>query len=191
MVETMKRRSALASVYVAGRFGVDTDVPGTTFQERPNLTLVHVDCGDAVAESALGFTLPTAGLSKADGNTRALWMGPGRWLIVATDTTYGALADKITSRLPDAAVNDVSSSRTVLRLSGPKVRDVLAAGCPIDLHPTKWTPGACATTIFGHFTVTLDCIDTESFDIYIARGFAMSFYEWLMEAAKEFGVEVG
>ncbi len=196
MVETMKRRSALASVYVAGRFGASIDAPGTTIQERRNLILVHVDGRADGAESALGlaetlgFTLPKAGHSAAAGDTRVLWMGPGRWLVTAADTEHGALANKIANRIPAAAVNDVSSSRTVLRLYGPRVRDVLAAGCPMDLHPTKWAPAACATTILDHFTVTIDCIDTDSFDVYIARGFAASFYEWLMETAQEFGVRV-
>ena len=34
-----------------------------------------------------------------------------------------------------AAVSDQSDSRLVLRLSGPRVRDVLAKGVPLDLHP--------------------------------------------------------
>ncbi len=190
MVETLKRRSALASVYVKGRFGADTNVPGMTVHERTDLTLVHIDGGNDDVKNPQGFTLPTPGHSAAGTDTRALWMGPGRWLVIANDGAYGALAQKITERIPAAAINDVSSSRTVLRLTGPKVRDVLAAGCPIDLHTAKWTSGVCATTILDHFTVTIDCIDAASFDVYVARGFALSFYEWLMEAGEEFGVEV-
>jgi len=196
VVETLKRRSALTSVYVKGRYGANQDMPGTTVEERGKLTLVHDEYAADDPESALGladvlgFALPKAGHSAAAANTRALWMGPGRWLVVGKDATYGALAQKIAARLPDAAINDVSSSRTVLRLTGPKVCDVLAAGCPMDLHPTKWAPGACATTIFDHFTVILDCIGANDFDVYVARGFAQSFYECLMEAGEEFGVEV-
>lgn len=187
MVETLKRRSALARVYVKGRFGADTKVPGITISARADMTLVHVDGADIDTENVRRFKLPAAGQSTADGGTRTLWMGPGRWLMTSGD---GALAQKVTAGMPTAAVNDVSSSRTVLRLTGAKVRDVLAAGCPIDLHPTKWTAGMCATTILDHFTVTIDCVDADSFDVYVARGFAQSFFAWLMDAAAEFGVEV-
>ncbi len=196
MVEIMKRRSALASVYVKGRFGANSDMPGATLEERSSLTFVHIEYAADDAECALGladvlgFALPKAGHSAGASNTRALWMGPGRWLVISNDTQYGALAQKIAANLPAAAVNDVSSSRTVLRLTGPKVRDVLAAGCPIDLHPNAWQAGKCATTVLDHFTVTIDCIAADTFDVYVPRGFAQSLYEWLMEAGEEFGVEV-
>ena len=40
--------------------------------------------------------------------------------------------------------SDQSDSRLVLRLSGPRVRDVLAKGVPVDLHPKAFKPGDVA-----------------------------------------------
>ena len=55
-----------------------------------------------------------------------------------------------------AAVSDQSDARLVLRVSGPRVRDVLAKGVPVDLHPRRssqatsrppWSPTlACSST---------------------------------------------
>ena len=86
MVETLKRRSALASVYVKGRFGADTDVPGMTVHERTDLTLVHIDGGNNDVKNPQGFKPPNAGQSVEEHSTRSLWMGPNRWLVISNDT---------------------------------------------------------------------------------------------------------
>lgn len=44
-----------------------------------------------------------------------------------------------------ASIFDQSGGRTVLRLSGPRARDVLAKGLPIDLHSRAFGPGSAAT----------------------------------------------
>ena len=40
-----------------------------------------------------------------------------------------------------AAIVDQSHGRTILRVTGPKVRDALAKGVPVDLHPRAFTDG--------------------------------------------------
>lgn len=196
MVDILQRRSALENVYKPGRFGAETATPGLGIAERRGLTLVHVEHRDNDAASplalsgALGCTLPPAGHSATKGDIRALWLGPSRWLITAPDSRHGALVGSLAAAAPAAAVNDVSSSRTVLRLSGPRVRDVLAAGCPLDLDASIFTPGMAAGSLIDHFTATLDCIDTDTIDVYVARGYAVSFWEWLLEAGSEYGIEV-
>lgn len=196
MVDILQRRSALESVYKPGRFGAAAAKPGIIIAERRGLTLVHVEHRDNDAASplalsgALGSSLPPAGHSAAKGDVRAIWLGPSRWLVTAPDGKHGALAASLGAAAPDTAINDVSSSRTVLRLSGPNVRDVLAAGCPLDLDAKVFTPGTAAGSLFDHFTVTLDCIDTDIIDVYVARGYAVSFWEALLDAGAEYGVEV-
>ena len=58
-----------------------------------------------------------------------------------------------------AAVADQSDSRLVLRLSGPRVRDVLAKGVPLDLHPKVFKPGDVATTLVAYIGVQIDMLD--------------------------------
>jgi len=194
--EPAQRRSALAAVYTVGPFGANGATPGVSIAERRNRSLVHVEYREDDAESALalagalGFALPTAGHAADKGFTRVIWAGPGRWLVTAPEAAHGVLAAELAEAVTNAAVNDVSSSRTVLRLAGPVVRDLLASGCPLDFDAGVFKPGMAATSVVEHLTVTLDCLNGDTFDVYVARGYAVSFWEWLLETAQEFGGSV-
>ncbi len=56
-------------------------------------------------------------------------------------------------------MSDQSDARLVLHLSGPRVRDVLAKGVPIDLHPKVFKPGDVATTLIAYIGVQIDMLD--------------------------------
>lgn len=196
MIKQATRRSALASVYKTGPFGVEASPPGVTIVERTGLSLVIAECADSDAESIsslgnlLGLDLPSPGQSIEANDRRLIWLAPGRWLNVGKDQTYGETADKLASVSENIAVNDVSSSRTVIRVSGPNVRDILASSCTIDLHPSQFAPGMSATTDLDHVMVIMDCLDADTFDLYLSRAYAVSFWEWLIEASEEYGGKV-
>ncbi len=195
MGNTINRRSALESVYKTGRLGADSGITGIHISERTGLTIVHVEVAIDDDESAqslevlLGTSLPSPGQSVDSSDYRLICSGPGRWLLVSPGNTHGETENRLGVAI-GVAVNNVSSSRCVVRLSGAHVRDVLAADCKIDLHPSVFSPGSSATTDIDHVVVILDCIDEDTFDVYVPRGFAVSFWEWLMEAAAEYGGEI-
>ncbi len=56
-------------------------------------------------------------------------------------------------------MSNQSDARAALRLSGPHVRDMLAKGCMIDLHPSVFPPGAAAMTSIAHIGVHLWRLD--------------------------------
>ena len=196
MVKQASRRSSLASVYKPSPFGISASPPGVTLAERAGLSLVIAECaaGDVACikalSKALGTDMPPPGHSSEAGDRRITWLAPGKWMIVGKDKSYGETASLLESSCEDAAINDVSSSKTVIRASGPNVRDTLAASCTIDLHPSVFKPGMSATTDLDHVVVTIDCIDADTFDLYVSRAYAVSFWEWLIEASEEFGGEV-
>lgn len=196
MVEQASRRSALASIYEIGSFGVKASPPGVTLVERTGLSLVIAECaeddtdGVTTLAKALNANIPTAGKSTQDNSHRVIWLAPGRWMIVGKDGAYGDTATMLMSSSETAAINDVSSSKTVIRVTGSNVRDMLAASCTIDLHPSVFTPGMSATTDLDHVVVTMDCLDADTFDLYVSRAYAVSFWEWLIEASEEYGGEV-
>lgn len=180
-------RSALDGILVAGTYGAADSGAGLTIAERRPLALVHVGVreGDTDTRAAVAPTLPTtAGETAVTGEARAIWLAPDRWLLCGAD------AEGIRASAPGAAVNDVSSGRAVLRLSGPRVRDVLAADCPLDLHVSAFGPNRSAATLIGHFNVVIDCVEADVFDVYVARGFAQDFWHWLTETAAEWGYRV-
>ncbi len=190
------RRSALASVYEIGPFGVEASVPGVTIVERMGLSLVIAECaendtdGIASLSKSMGIDMPPPGQSIEANDRRTIWLAPGRWLIVGKDQTYGATAETLATASDSAAINDVSSSRTAIRISGPNIRDILASSCTIDLHSSAFTPGMSATTDLDHVVVTMDCLDADTFDLYVSRAYAVSFWEWLLGASEEYGGEI-
>jgi sarcosine oxidase subunit gamma len=190
----------LAPAYRAGHFGAASG-PGVIIAERRPLMIVQVAAhhgeGEAV-RSVLGAVLgaapsaePNAATSSA--TTSLLWIGPQRWLIVEPEQPGRDLAQLLRGALgpAQAAVTDTGSGRTVWRLSGPHVRDVLAKGSGIDFHTRAFPPGRCAQGLLGHAASLFHAVDAApSFDLYVARSFGLTVWEWLTEAAAEFGYRV-
>src|SRR5262249_15442287 len=89
-----------------------------------------------------------------------------------------------------AAVTDLSHARTALRVEGPKVRVLLAKLCTLDVDPLAFPPGTCAQSQFGQVGVLLYCRAENGFDILVLRGFAVSAWETITDAALELGCRV-
>ena len=90
-----------------------------------------------------------------------------------------------------AMVADQSDGRCVLRLSGPKARQVLAKGIGLDLDPRIFKPGDVAMTLAAHIAVQIWQMDDKpSYEIAMFRSLAGSFWHWLAASAAEFGYEV-
>jgi sarcosine oxidase subunit gamma len=79
----------------------------------------------------------------------------------------------------------------VLRLSGPAVRDILAAVVPIDLHPRAFRPGDTAITLAGQVGVQLRQLDAAPrFEMMAFRSYAASLFQTVLQAGLKVGVEV-
>ena len=120
-----------------------------------------------------------------DGHgVRILWLAPNRWLVISSHKLEaGAFGAK-------ASVNDVGQGRSVLRLGGRSVRDLLCKGCPIDLDLQAFPAGHAAATLLGHLDVIIDCIADDVFDLYVIRSYDYFIHVWLVQAGKEFGVRI-
>ncbi len=194
-----QRRSALDGFFAPGDVGaIDVNGPRVSLTERRGLAMVQIATGagdaDTVRATAVraGFVLPAPNTTESRSGVTALWLGPGRWLAVASEAEP-ALGKRLEAAFADSAVAvfDVSHARTVIRVSGATSRDLLAKGCRLDLHPRVFRAGACAQTNIGHFAVLLHGVDdSPTVDLYVARSYAASFWEWLTEAAAEFGCRV-
>jgi sarcosine oxidase subunit gamma len=89
-----------------------------------------------------------------------------------------------------AALVDQSHGRTLLALTGSRVRDALAKGVSVDLHPRAFRPGDVASTLVDHIPVLLWQLDDRpSYEFAIARSLAQSFWQWLTAAAGEYGLQ--
>ena len=150
----------------------------------------------AAAGRVLDLLLPSEPCtSAARDQIGALWLGPDQWLVTCPAPDVPRLLGSLREALAGvhAAVTDVTDGRVAFRLAGPSARDVLAKGCPLDLHPRVFPPGRCAQSLLGKASVLIHLVadDPErgpSFDVYVARSFAHYLWTWLEDAGREYGV---
>jgi sarcosine oxidase subunit gamma len=145
----------------------------------------------AEASAALGVELPMAPNTWAPAGTgRAVWLGPDEWLLSSTTEAPQALETRVrTAVLPlGGSATDVSAQRIGLRLTGARMRDVLAKGCSIDLHPRVFGRGSSAQTALGQAGVVLLALSDAGDDylLLVRSSFAGYLADWLLDAALEF-----
>jgi sarcosine oxidase, subunit gamma len=167
-----------------------------SLQEVGLRTLVNLrgpaDDGFAAAvEEAFGVRLPLEpNRWTGDADRAAIWLGPDEWLLLAPDGEAQAIEAAVRAarpRDPCLAVADVSHAYAGLRLIGSAAREVLARGCPLDLHPTIFPPSACAQTLLAQANVLLRLLDDRpAFEIWVRNSFARYLCAWLIDAMAEF-----
>lgn len=150
------------------------------------------DVADSAAD-VLGFTLPGPLQNAGSATLRALWLGPDEWLLLVGAAEVEAQAAALRARLADRhhAVIDVSDRFTGIAVGGARAADVLAAGCPLDLHPQVFRPGMVTRTLLGKATVVLRRPDDgDRFELYVNGSFAPYVWLFLENAGREFGIVV-
>jgi sarcosine oxidase, subunit gamma len=165
--------------------------PGTparvATQPRPIAHLLHLAADrkpealrDA-ARAAAGLDLPPepGRSARAEGSV-AFWLGPGRWLVEATDAS--AAQALLAACDGPGTVVDVTGGRVALVVAGPGARLLLAAGCPLDLHPRAFPEGAAAATLLAGIPVLLHALQG-GIEVYAPRSYAPHLRSWLDHAA--------
>lgn len=122
--------------------------------------------------TALPFAPPEANTAKTWKGRHVLWLGPDEWLVVGATGTEDAIVEELEQALDGRhrSVVDVSANRIAFDLDDGL--DLLATGCGLDLDPSRWTPGTCAQTLFGHAQVILHQLDGRSTRVFVRPSFA-------------------
>lgn len=179
--------------------------PGLILALRTDLALAYVlvrngktDALQQRVRDRFGLSLPTTAQHAADGSVPSLdglsfiWAGPGRWLARAPRQTGTALEATLRSELSTiATVINQTDGRCVFRIGGPRVREVLAKGVPVDLDARVFGCGDTALTLVAHISVHLWQVDpAPTYEIAVPRSFAASFCEWLFAAAASHSLRI-
>jgi sarcosine oxidase subunit gamma len=148
----------------------------------------------AVAEH-LGVVLPTTPSTSVESDTATVvWLGPDGWLVTSPFRTPEELETGLREAVSGGgseyggSVVDVSAQRTTLRLRGEHVRDLLAGGCAVDLHPRVFRRGAAMQTLLGQAGVLLMALDDTGthYQLVVRSSFAGYLTSWLLDAATEY-----
>jgi sarcosine oxidase subunit gamma len=192
-----QERSPLHGLALPGQYG-RAGAPGLMIEERADIAFASVTAKHGkrftlvnAVNTAFGVVLPDRARRATRGAVTFAGTGPDQWIASAEGPDAVGFAAKVRARVgPFAAVADQSDSRLVLRLSGPRLRDVLAKGVPVDLHPKSFKPGDVAVTLIAYIGVQLDMLDDATFQLTAPRSTAGSFWSWLTASAAEFGYEI-
>jgi sarcosine oxidase subunit gamma len=172
--------------FVSGRFGKTEGAPGVSVREHRVGLMASVIArrGAAPAVQASIAQLHAATVS-------VIHAGPDHWWIEAAQ---GALSIEALQSMFEgtASVFDQSDSRIVLEVGGPRIRDALAKGLPIDLHPTVFRQGDAAITTANHIGVHVWQVgDGPLYRLAVPRSYFGSFWRGFAAAAAEYGCVVG
>lgn len=163
---------------------------------REDLSMASITAGKgkvadvrAAMQSAYALDLPDTARRVEGNGICVIWHGPDQWIAMAERGANGRdLERELMPLLAGlAAVVDQSDGRAVVRVSGTRIRDVLAKGIPVDLHPRAFASNGVAITHASHIGIILWQTDAAPvYEIAMFRSFADSFAGWLMHSAAEF-----
>jgi sarcosine oxidase subunit gamma len=196
-------RSGLEHLLQPRTYGEAAGESGVTLTLYSDLALAYVLArngkGGALqqrVQERFGLALPMTAQRGEDGPMPGLdglsfiWAGPGRWLARKPGETGAVFETTLRGELATvASVINQTDGRCVFRIGGPRVREVLAKGVPIDFDARVFGPGDTALTLVGHISVHLWQIDrAPTYEFAVPRSFAASFCEWLFAAAASHGL---
>jgi sarcosine oxidase, subunit gamma len=128
-----------------------------TVEHVPFLAQVSLRLDPSLAER-VPFPLPLeANTAWEDGSRAALWLGPDEWLVLGPPHAEDRIVAELEAALEGEhrSIVDVSANRVAIELGGPGRLELLASGCPLDLHRRTWRSGMCAQTLLAKAQVIL------------------------------------
>ena len=143
-----------------------------------------------ILAATIGLALPRSGAYTVHDDQFVIWTGPDEVLLSLPPGGEGTLERVLVDALAGKphSVTDVSSGYTTFRIAGRDASRLIAAGCPLDLHPRAFSRGMCAGTHIAKAQVVILHIDESSeFHIIVRRSFADYLWLWLTDAGVEYG----
>lgn len=146
-------------------------------------------------KAVLGVDLPTRPRTSASkGNIAVFWLSVDQWLISCPRGDQGKLAADLKTALGNlhALVADVSDMRTIIRLEGEHVREVLMKGSSVDFTMPEYKEGAVRRLVFAEIAALAHIVSQtpDIVDLYVVRSYADYTWKWLAATAKP-GATIG
>ncbi|MEZ5648855.1 MAG: sarcosine oxidase subunit gamma family protein [Alphaproteobacteria bacterium] len=134
------------------------------------------------ATEVLALELPPVLGSVSRPGLTILGLGPSEWLIVTPEGEEVSLMHCLHGRMAQeiCSLIDVSDAYTVVTFTGPRVKEVLSAGCAIDLHARFFPAGKVARTLFARIPAVLHKASDHIYDVYVSRSYADYLLAWVI-----------
>ena len=141
--------------------------------------------------SVLDLVLPVEpNVKVSNNNISIIWLSPNEWLIETPKAETRKVLTLLQSTLnpQKTAITDVSFNRTILRIEGDHVYNLLSKFVVINLEEVLKTNYNVAQTIFIKIPILLirnnGENETRSIDIHLNRSHAKYVYELLVDGCK-------
>ena len=120
-----------------------------------------------------------------------VWSAPEQWLACVPSVPASGVEPMLVQSLAGlASIVDQTYGRMVLRVAGGRVRDALAKGLAIDLHPRAFKTDDAAFTSVSHIGVHLWQVDdAPTYDLAVSRSLGLDFWHWLEASCAEYGLD--
>jgi len=121
---------------------------------------------------------------------KIIWLGPDEWLItdyIQNDDLHEKLRQAVGDK--ESSVTDVSENRTIIRISGEKLFNLLAKFLVLDLEKTFKNESSAAQTLFVKVPILIVRVfknysEKPQFDIFVNRSQANYIYNLLVDGTK-------
>ena len=143
------------------------------------------DIERVTAKSAGFSTAPGPGKVKRGKKSNLLRIEPLKWWLISKNeqiTLPSISAEK-------GMVLDLGSSKTWLKINGPKSTSLLNNFVPLDLRKEMFLEDDVASTSFHHIGVTV-WRNIEGFNLLLPRSFALALFELIEASAYQYGLEI-
>jgi sarcosine oxidase subunit gamma len=139
----------------------------------------------AAVESVLGISLPRMPRSSAAaGELSVLWLSVDQWLVQCPRAQVNDLVGRLKEALAGihSLVVDMSDARTILRLEGEGVREVLMKGAPVDLTVPEFGQGSVRRLRFGEIAAMVHSVGEapDVIDLHVFRSYSVFARDWLV-----------
>lgn len=157
-------------------------------------TIINIQSWDTKAllsppvEDLLGIVWPKEVGSVSQGCADVICVGPTNWLLFTADLDPTSWLQRLEIALQESSfrATDVSKAMARIQIDTPHARDLLAKGCSLDLHPTRFPPGCAARVRLGGMPVIIRCTDASTFECMVTLSYTDYLVCWLEDAALEF-----
>ena len=143
----------------------------------------------AAVKKVFGCALPMKPRTSTTSNTNTcLWLSPDQWLITCprddVDALFSALIEAL-ENIHSLAVN-VSDMRSVIRLEGNGVNEVLMKGSSVDLTLPECKAGFVRRLLFAEQAALIHIVRDvpKRIDLYVFRSYADYVWKWLEATSK-------
>jgi len=160
---------------------------------------VRGDAGDSAFRAAFKKVIgcdvpgkPRTSVSAKDNEV--LWLSVDQWLVLVPRKRVKETVSALRSAMRDvhSLAIDLSDARTIIRLEGEGVREILMKGAPVDLTRPEFGAGSVRRLRLGDVAalVHIRALEPDVIDLYVFRSYARFAWDWIEATAGE-GARVG